>query len=224
MAEKICECIEEWKARRKSRNGKKRKITARDAARLVAYARRDGANDVELLKLLFFAFGLGNAPETIAKTILVLTTGFAIGAIIGILKGIKYFIKGGKLILDSDLSMIPSGVMDFIVKYILRVEKKDLPTYGTFLMWYGAIEASISAMILFMTAIADNYVYAKFIQKVADYNIESPLKLKFTPPALDLGLFEESPEDIEARNKAQEIIDITNSITGENITLHDYVK
>lgn len=224
MAEKVCECIEEWKARRKQRNGKKRKITARDAARLVAYARRDGANDVELIKMLFFAFGLGNAPETIAKTFLVLTTGIAIGAMIGILKGLRYLMKGFKLVMDSDLSMIPSSIMDFIVKYILRVEQKDLPSYGAFLMWYGALEATFSGLILFLTAIADNYVYAQFFQKIAEHNLESPLKLKFTPPALDFGLWEQSPEDIEARSKAQELIDITNALTGENITLHDYVK
>lgn len=224
MAEKVCECIEEYKARRKQRNGKKRKVTARAAATLVAYARRDGANDMELLKYLFYAFGLGNAPETIAKSILVLTTGFAIGAMIGILKGIKYFIKGGKLILDSDLSMIPSSILDFIIKYILRIERKDLPTYGAFLMWYGAVEASISGMILFLTAVADNWVYAKFIQKVADYNLENPLKLKFTPPALDFGLFEDTEEEIEARSKAQELIEITNRLTGGNLELHDYVK
>lgn len=217
-----CECCNNRNS--KNRAAKKRKISAKDAARLVAYARRDGANDVELLKYLFFAFGLGNAPETIAKTFLVLTTGIAIGAMIGILKGLKYFMKGAKLILDSDLSMIPSSIMDFIIKYILRVEKSNLPTYGAFLLWYGALEATFSGLILFLTAIADNYVYAQFFQKIATHNLESPLKLKFTPPAIDFGLWEPSPEDIEARSKAQELIDITNALTGENITLHDYVK
>lgn len=222
MAEKICECIEEWKARRKSRNGKKRKITARDAARLVAYARRDGANDIELLKYLFYAFGLANAPEALAKTFLIFTTSIALGAIIGVLKGLKYFIKGFKLVMDSDLSIIPSGVMDFIVKHILRLERDQLPTYGVFLMWFGAIETTLSAIILFFTALADNLVYAQFIQKIADYELSNPLKLKFTPPAIDFGLWE--GEDAETISKSQAMLDVTNEITGSNFTLSDYLK
>lgn len=221
MAEKICECIEEWKARRKSRNGKKRKITARDAARFVAYARRDGANDIELLKYLFYALGLEDAPQTLAKTFVIFTTGIAIGAMIGVLKGLKYLMKGFKLVLDSDLSMIPSSVMDFIVKYILRLEMSQMPSYGVFLIWFGAIETTFSALILFLTSVADNLVYQQFIQKIADHHLENPLKLKFTPPPIDFGLWEEDPETI---SKTQEMLDVTNKVTGTNFTLSDYLK
>jgi hypothetical protein len=221
MAEKVCECIDQYKARRKSRNGKKRKWTAKTAATIVAYARRDGADDVELLKYLFYAFGLGNAPEMIAEFFVIITTGIAIGAIIGILKGFRYLMKGFKLVMDSDLSTIPSGVMDFIVKYILRVEKADLPTYGVFLLWYGALETAFSAMILYLTSIADNLVYMQFIQKIADHKLDSPLKLKFDPPPIDFGLWQEDPETVA---KTQEMLDLTNQVTGSNLTLSDYLK
>jgi uncharacterized membrane protein len=221
MAEKVCECVSEYKARRKQRNGKKKKWTARTAATIVAYARRDGADDIELLKYLFYAFGLGNAPEIMAKVFVIITTGFAVGAMIGILKGFRYLMKGFKLVMDSDLSMIPSSIMDFIVKYILRIEKADLPSYGVFLMWFGALETTLSSLILFLTAIADNMVYGQFIQKVADYNLENPLKLKFTPPAIDFGLWEEDQETVA---KTQEMLDVTNQVTGSKFTLSDYLK
>lgn len=216
-----CVCCKTKNRNSKNRAKKKRKITARDAARLVAYARRDGANDIELLKYLFYAFGLGNAPETLAKIFVIFTTGIAVGAMIGILKGLRYLMKGFKLVMDSDLSMIPSSIMDFIVKYILRIEKADLPSYGVFLMWFGALETTLSALILFLTAIADNMVYGQFIQKVADYNLANPLKLKFTPPAIDFGLWEEDPETV---SKTQEMLDVTNQVTGSNFTLSDYLK
>lgn len=41
MAEKVCECIDEWKARRKQRNGKKRHYTIKDLNRISLYVNRD---------------------------------------------------------------------------------------------------------------------------------------------------------------------------------------
>jgi hypothetical protein len=208
--------------RKNQKRKRKRHFSARDAARCVAYARRDGANDVELLKYLFYAFGLGNAPEAIAKTVMIFSTSIALGAVIGVCKGIKYFIKGAKLVFDSDLSIIPSGVMDFIIKHILRLERDQLPTYGVFLLWFGAIETTMSAIILFFTSLADNLFYASFMQKIADHKLQTPLKLKFTPPSIDFGLWE--GEDEETITKSQAMLDVTNEITGSNFTLSDYLK
>jgi hypothetical protein len=41
MAEKVCECIEEYKARRKQRNGKNRHYTIQDLNRISLYVNRD---------------------------------------------------------------------------------------------------------------------------------------------------------------------------------------
>jgi len=60
MAEKVCECIDEYKARRKQRNGKRRHYTIQDLNRISLYVNRDEKmKPLEIIAELAYFHGYG---------------------------------------------------------------------------------------------------------------------------------------------------------------------
>lgn len=70
MVEKVCECVGEYKARRKQRNGKNRKFTIKDFNRITIYVNRDtGVTPLGLIAEIAYQFGYGSMFGLASRTL-----------------------------------------------------------------------------------------------------------------------------------------------------------
>ena len=129
----------------------RRPFTARDAGRIVAYAKHDGATDEDLI--LHLAEGLGIKPVlcAILRVLDVLNTGFFIVAILGALRAVLTILKGLKFFAGAGgRSIVITGILEYVIprRFWIRM--------GGFLIYLGLAELVVNAAIAFATAIANN--------------------------------------------------------------------
>lgn len=163
----------------------KRRFTARDAGRVVAYARAAGASDFELLAHIAQAFGV---RKTLCNTALILdflNNTFFVGAVITLMKAIVLISKGLRLLATGKASKFTASVLEFLVP------KKWVRDLGVFFLWTGMIEAGASATIVFLTSILNNLSLYVLIGTACD--IDSP-PYPVQVRKLDLGDLDESLE------------------------------
>jgi hypothetical protein len=165
---------------------KPRVYTARDVGRITAYARQDGADDAELLAQIMKAFGQKELSCAVFRILDVLNTAFFLGAIIGLLKGIMTLLKAVKIISTGKKSAIATSMLEVLIPAKFKGQLAAL------LLWLGSAEVATSALIIFLTAIANNvaiYLLAKGICETLtpDFNIEvQPLEVGDLKSVLDL--------------------------------------
>jgi hypothetical protein len=149
----------------------------------LTYARRDGADDAELIAQILAAFGRKDLACLLYRILDVLNTGVFLGAIIGVLNGLITLVKGIKLLRTLKKATIP-GLLELIVP------SKYLGSLGAFYVWTGAFTAGASALIVFLSAIQNSvavYLLAKSACEttVEPFDIENePLHLGDLPGAL----------------------------------------
>ena len=156
---------------------KPRVYTEKDVGRIVAYARNDGADDVLLIAYIMQSFGLRKLQCLLFKILDILNTAIFLGALIGMLKGIIYIVKGLRM-LSTGKRGIVTAVLDAVVP------KKYINQLATFYLWTGSIEAVFSASIIFLTAIANNVALYLLMKGVCDAEV-APLRVEV--PNLDTG-------------------------------------
>lgn len=160
-----------------------RHFKARDVGRIITYARRDGAEDAELLANILAAFGRKDLACLIYRVIDVLNTSAFLGALIAMLSGLITVLKGLKLVRTLKRGTIP-GLLELIVP------AKYLGSLGAFYIWVGGVTASMSALVVFLTAIQNNvalYLLARSTceTKVEPFELEQdPIELGSLPAAL----------------------------------------
>lgn len=128
----------------------KRVFTARDAGRVVAYARNDGANDAELLAHIAQAFGRREILCLIFQILDILNTAAFITAIVGLLSGAVTIAKALKAIQLGKFSRITLNVVT------LFIPKRFVVKVAVLLIWIGGIEVAASAAIIFLTSLSNN--------------------------------------------------------------------
>lgn len=128
-----------------------RHFNEKAAGRVVAYARRDGANDALLWAYILQAFGLRRIGCVIFRVLDVMNTTFFLAALVGLFKGLATLAKGLKLIVGGTKSKIITTVLEVVVP------KKWTRELGVWFAWLGAVEAICSAVIIFLTAIGNNF-------------------------------------------------------------------
>lgn len=149
----------------------KRTFTARDVGRITAYARDTGADDVEILAQIAKAFGLKDITCLIYQVLDILNTGVFIGAIIGILKGVAYLVKGVKLLGVPARSLMTSALT-------LILPKPWIVGLGAFFLVIGAVDIMISIALIGLTSIANGasvYLIMKGICNTStpDFNVSN---------------------------------------------------
>jgi hypothetical protein len=165
---------------------KKRVYTERDVGRIIAYARNDGASDTLLFAYIAQSFGIRKAQCLLFRFLDVLNTTIFIGALIGMLSGIVYIIKG--------LRILASGKRGIVTTFLQAVvPKKYLLGLGAFFVWAGSVEAILSATIVFLTAISNNYALYLLMKGVCNAEV-APLNVPAHP--VDIGDFPDRMAEI----------------------------
>lgn len=152
--------------RYKPNRTKPRYFSARDAGRVVAYARYHGADDGVLLAYIAEAFGLRTTICGVAQLLSVLNNAAMLGAILGILKGIELILKGIKLV----ASRTPSRILGTMLEKI--IPKKWSGSLGHLYLALGASGVLISSMIAFISTLANNVELAVLLTRAC----ETPIK------------------------------------------------
>lgn len=165
---------------------KPRVYTERDVGRIVAYARNDGASDTLLIAYIMQSFGLRTAQCVLFKVLDILNTAFFLAALIGMLKGIIYIVKGLRM-LSTGKKGIVTAVLDVVVP------KKYINQLAVFYLWTGSIEAVLSASIIFLTAIANNVALYLLMKGVCDAEV-APLRVDVQN--LDIGDLSDRMDEI----------------------------
>jgi len=166
------------------RGKRTRHFTAKAAARCVAYARRDGANDAELAKYIIEAYGLTNMPCLISQAVLVLSNVVFVGAILGALAGMLTLLKGIKIVVEgkiSSVTVIP--IEHFIIRYFPELQEH----YGALLAWSGGGITILSTLIALIDSMVDQLVYYKFLDDVCKKKVRAnPFPISPPPPNFDV--------------------------------------
>jgi len=163
-----------------------RVFTARDVGRITAYARKDGADDAELIANIMEAFGQKELSCALYRILDVLNTAFFLGAIIGILKGVLTLVKAVKIIAVGKKSKIATSILELLITARFKDQLAAL------LIWLGSAEVAFSALIIFITGIANNvaiYLLAKGICETitTPFNVENePLNTGDVKDVLEL--------------------------------------
>jgi len=161
-----------------------RHFDERAAGRVIAYARRDGADDALLIAYILQAFGIRVIGCLIYRILDILNTTFFLSALITLLNGIVLIAKGLKLVGTLKRATIP-GFLEIIVP------KKYLGSLGQLYLWTGIITAGASALTVFLTAISNSFAVYLLMRRVCEaettaYKIESdPLDIGELPEAFD---------------------------------------
>lgn len=158
-----------------------RHFSALDAARCVAYARRDGADDVLLVKYLIYAFGWGNIPCIITQSVLLLSDVIMTVVLTRLIGGFYYIIKGViKVIKNMDNQEFMGDFFINIMGWLSNsfAEKLKSIPYSEWLIWFGSIQVTISALILFLNDLQGNMIYFRFMNAVCKTKIPAkPFKI-----------------------------------------------
>lgn len=159
----------------------------RDVGRVVAYARRDGADDALLIAHILEGFGVRELGCLVFRILDILNTSFFLGAIIGILNGLILVLKGLKLLRTLKRATIP-GILELIVP------EKWLGSLGAFYLWVGATTAAASGLVVFLSSIANNFAIYLLSRNVCQAKV-SPYSISVDK--LDIGALPEAFEQLE---------------------------
>lgn len=183
-----------------------RKFTEKDAARIVAYARRDGADDKELLNYVFHAYGLSNVPCMISQSVLVLTNTFFVNSMIGGLVGLLSIVKGVKIFVTGRISKLSINPID----HFIRIKYPNLSEfYSTVLIYTGLVIGAVESIILTIDSIVDQLEYYYVLEEVCSIKTAAyPYKVKTPPPDFDLFY----REDIEQKSQAERINELNDAL------------
>lgn len=193
----------------KTKRKRIRHFTAKDAARCIAYARRDGAKDNEIAKYVIEAFGLTNASCLVSQSLIVLTNKvfvtsalLALGGALTLLKGIKIIVEG-KI---STFTIIP-------IEHWIRIYHPNFSVpYGAFLAWAGSAMIATQALIDFFTSVSDQVIYYKFLDDVCSLKIDAnPYPITPPPPNFDTFIIDR-PNDKWDKSIWERWGDLTDSI------------
>jgi len=153
---------------------KKRHFTALAAGRVVAYARRDGADDALLAKYLIYSFGVGNIPCLISQAVNIAANAILLGVVFKFLRGLSFIYRGLMLIRES-AAVEYVGLLFSDLYALLQAEYGwafIALTKGEWLVWVGSIQSGLAALIIFLDSFADQIVYFRFGDKVCSTKIE----------------------------------------------------
>jgi hypothetical protein len=156
----------------------RRVFSERDAGRIVAYARQDGANDAILIANILQAFGLRDIGCQVFRILDVLNTAFFLGAIISIIQGVLTLLKGVKIVITGGKSKIATSLIELIVP------NKFKNQLASILIWIGGAQIAGGALIIFITGIANNVAIFLLAKGVCDTEVK-PLPIDV--PDLDIG-------------------------------------
>lgn len=160
-------------------------FTEKSAARVVAYARRDGASDLELARLLVYAFGMENIPGVVIEAIKILINSVFMLALLRSLNGMLNVVKGLKVFVDGKIS---STSFTFAEQFIRKFVPEFQGQYGLFTMWLGAIETLLGTLTVLITSIIDQVAYYVFIDELSKKEIdENPFPI--TPPPINYDVY-----------------------------------
>lgn len=120
MAEKVCGCIEEYKARRKQRNGKNNKWTLSKFRQVAIYVNRDtGVTPLGLIAELAYQFGYGSmfglASRTLTNSNKAMSQFRQVLAVIASAKLIQFLL----MLRYTPLMMLPwvSTIVSFVILF-----------------------------------------------------------------------------------------------------------
>lgn len=167
-------------------------FTAKSAARVVAYARRDGASDKELVRYIIEAFGLRNVSCLISQSLLVLTNAIFVNAMLTCLIGVLGILKGFKIIAEGKISSFTVNP----IEHFLRIYFPRLAQYyGLFVTWVSMTISIIASMIAFIDVMVDQAVYYLFLNDVcSSEQIPNPFPIDIKPPNFNLFYQEDEAE------------------------------
>lgn len=194
-----------------NRKSKKREVhfTEKSASRVVAYARRDGASDLELARLLVYAFGMENIPGIMIEAIKILINSVFMLGLLRALNGLLNLVKGIKTFVDGKISSTSFTFTEqFIRKYIPELQGQ----FGLFTMWLGALEAVLGTLTVLITSIIDQVAYYVFVDDIAKEKVDAN-PFPITPEPIDFDTFYgfEEPD----RSYFEEFIELTDTIFPE---------
>lgn len=173
-----------------------RHFSERAVGRIVAYARRDGANDAILIAQILEGFGVRALACGVYKILDVLNTTVFLGALVALLKGLLTIVKGISL-LSKGKSRIVTSFLEFIVP------KKWSKQLGVWLLWIGSAEVFLSSTIIFLTALANNFAIYLLARNSCQASV---VEINIGNKPIDLGtLVDDLGEYSKALKKPSEI-------------------
>lgn len=168
------------KAERKTRH-----FTALDAARCVAYARRDGADDALLAKYLIYAMGAGTVPCLMAQWFNLAKNAILLGVILRLIKGINYLVGGLRLLFAESGAVVVGEFFKDMAYFLETTFGIDIAigiTEAEFLIMVGGVQAGLAAIVLFFDNLAQNLMYFRFGDKVCEKKIPAkPYRIEPKP-------------------------------------------
>lgn len=186
-----------------------RHFSAKDAARCIAYARRDGAKDNEIAKYVIEAFGLTNASCLVSQSLIVLTNKVFTTSVLFALGGALMMLRGVKIIVEGKISSITINVIEH---YIRKYHPNFSVPYGMLLTWTGGSIIATEALIEIFTSIGDQVIYYKFLDDVCKLKIDAnPYPITPKPPNFDLFIVDK-PNDKWDKDYWERWGDLTDSI------------
>lgn len=163
---------------KKPKRRRKRHFTAKDVGRIVAYARRDGADDAVLARYIIYAMGMGEVPCLVGKFMLLAASAIFLSAIAKLARAFVYIYRGIKVLND-----VGQWTSTFFFELIATIEiELDIEfatvTKGQWLVWLGTLQAGMASLILLFDSFAENIVYLRFADKICSTKIErKPFKI-----------------------------------------------
>lgn len=200
MAEKVCECIEEWKARRKQRNGKKRHYTIQDLNRISLYVNRDEKlKPLEIIAELAYFHGYGTLfcksareIEKLSKAVLVIREVLVAITTAKVYSLIKDWLLGLPLKIG-----IYKWLLGFILVFYAYVEKVLLLTEQ--LLGSDTLSTVVDTNKEMCAYIRYKYGDGDYKEDEEDFNFDGILKDIIANDVLDISisdLFPFTPSDI----------------------------
>lgn len=163
-----------------------RHFTALDAARCVAYARRDGADDALLAKYLIYSMGAGAVPCLMSQWFNLAKDAILIGVVLRLIKGINYLVSGLRLLFAESRAVAVGEFFSDIAYFLKSTFGIDIAlgiTEAEFLITVGGIQAGLAAIVLFFDNLAKNIIYFRFGEKVCEKKIDAN-PFRITPKEL----------------------------------------
>lgn len=193
----------------KAKRKRTRHFTAKSAARCIAYARRDGASDKEIIKYVIEAYGLTNAACVVANSMTILMKKLFLDNTIMLLGGGLMLLKGINIVVTGKISRLSINVVDHIV----RVYFPNFAVgYGLLVAWSGATIVFMQSLIDLLVAFQSNINFYFFVADACEVEIkEHPFPIQPPPPDFQLYIIDERPAD-ESLNVVQRFIDLSESV------------
>lgn len=165
---------------------KTKHFNEKSAARCVAYARRDGANDWELVRFIIIALGLSNIPRLIAQSLLAISDVVLAGLTMTLLTSLLSFMRGLKIFVEgriSDITIVP--IEQFIRLFFPKLQGQ----YGLFLVYLSGSIVILETTLTGLISIANQIVYYRYIDDLYKIDVEEH-PFPITPPPINIDLFD----------------------------------